>query len=360
MKRIRVYEKLISDENLEKAIKTVCRSHRWCHYPDKPNKTVIWLESDIKKRVNELREMIEGGFEPSEAVKKRRYDNNAGKWREISEPKLWPDQCVHHAIIQVLESVMMRGMNNWCCGSIKGRGAHYGIHALKKWRKHGKEKWCVELDIRHFYDSLEPKQVIGRLKSLLKDHKTLDLIERVIRNGIQIGAYCSQWFANTFLQPLDRLIRTMADRYVRYMDNFTIMTRTKKAADRIIEAVGEWLKGHGLKLKDNWQKFRMSKRLPNALGYRFGKGYTIIRKKNLLRLRRQVRRFYKMREKGRFVTMKFAQGLLSRFGQLRHCNSVKLYTEFPKHTQRKLKNIIREEAKKWSTYLEQKQVAEAL
>ncbi len=357
MKRIRVYDKLISDENLKEAIETVCKSHRWCHYPDKPNRTVIWLESDMKKRVTELRQMIEEGFEPSEVTKKRRYDSNAGKWREISEPRLWPDQCVHHAIIQVLEPVMMRGMDHWCCGSIKGRGAHYGIRAVKKWRKYGKEKWCVELDIRHFYDSLQPAEVIGRLKRLIKDYRTLDLVERVIQNGILIGAYCSQWFANTFLQPLDQLIRTKADRYIRYMDNFTIFTKRKKDATELIGMVKKWLNSHHLELKSNWQKFRMKKRMPNALGYRFGKGYTLMRKKNLLRLRRQVRRFYRMRERGRFITVKFAQGLLSRFGQLRHCNSVRIYTEIPKHTQRKLKAIIREEAKRWSSISERKTIA---
>ena len=352
MKRIRVYEKLISDKNLEEAIKMVCRSHKWVHYPDKPNKTVIWLESDIPERVIALRKMIENGFEPSETIKKKRFDNNAGKWREISEPKIWPDQCVHHALIQVLEKTMMRGMDHWCCGSIKGRGAHYGARAIKKWRKKNKEKWCVELDIRHFYDSLSPDVVMARMKQLLKDHRTLDLIERITREGIQIGAYCSQWLANTFLQPLDQLIRTMADRYLRYMDNFTIFTRTKKAAAKIIEAVRLWLKDHGLELKGNWQKFRVSKRHPNALGYRFGKGYTLLRKKSLLRLRRQLRRFYRMRERGRFIPVRFAQGLLSRMGMLRHCNSVKIYTEIPRHTQRKLKNIIREEAKRWSIALE--------
>lgn len=126
MKRARdLFQKIISDSNLETAIKTVCNSHRWIHYPSKPNKKVLWLESDMKSHVKELREIIERGFEPSEVTKKRRYDRNAGKWRDIAEPKLWPDQCVHHALIQVLESIMMRGMDKWCCGSIKKRGAHY-------------------------------------------------------------------------------------------------------------------------------------------------------------------------------------------------------------------------------------------
>lgn len=86
-------------------------SHRWVKYPKKRNSMAQWLENTIDERIPELRKMLEDGFEPSPVTKKRRYDVNAGKWRDIAEPRLYPDQCVHHALIQVLEPVMMRGMD---------------------------------------------------------------------------------------------------------------------------------------------------------------------------------------------------------------------------------------------------------
>ncbi len=366
MKRMRdAFTKIISEDNLRKAIKTVCDSHRWVHYPNKPNNTVIYLEAHMDKKIEELRNLIVNGFEPSPVTIKRRYDVNAGKWREISEPRLWPDQCVHHALIQAIEPVMMRGMDYYCCGSIKKRGAHYGISAIKKWLQRGKGvKYCIELDIHHFYDSLKPQLVLARMKQLIKDRLALDLIWRVIQNGIQIGAYCSQWFANTFLQPLDQLIRNSgATKYLRYMDNFTIFTNRKRTADKLIAIIREWLQTHSLDLKGNWQKFRTAKRMPNALGYRFGKDYILIRKKNRLRLKQQLKRYYRMRERGEFITCKFAQGLLSRLGMLRHCNSVSFYEQYVKRkTQKHLKDIVRDyyrkEMLKWNTSLEpQKKMA---
>lgn len=303
-----------------------------------------WLESDIPARVKDLRKLIEDGFEPSPAIRKRRYDANAEKWRDIAEPRIWPDQCIHHALIQVLEPIMMRGMDKWCCGSIKGRGAHYGIRRIKKWMKRGRGvKYCVEMDIRHFYDSLKPELVLERMKHLIKDYRTLDLIWRVIKDGIQIGAYFSQWFANTFLQPLDQMLRDNgAHLMIRYMDNFTVFCGRKRKGHKIVQLVREWLNNNGLELKGNWQVFRTDARMPNALGYRFGQGFVLLRKKSLLRLKRQLRRFYQLRERGRFIPVKFAQGLLSRLGMLRHCESVYLYGRFVRRkTQRKLKDIVR-------------------
>lgn len=192
-----------------------------------------------------------------------------------------------------------------------------------------------------------------RMKHLIKDYKALDLIWRIIKDGILIGAFCSQWFANTFLQPLDQIIRnSKAKLYIRYMDNFTIFVSSKRDAARLIVIIEEWLNKHKLKLKGNWQKFKTSKRMPNALGYRYGrkygKAYVLLRKNSLLRLVRLLKKYYKMRERGDFITVKFAQGLLSRLGMLRHCNSVKLYKRFiEKRTQKSLKNIVRKEQIRW-------------
>lgn len=353
-----LYAKLISDENLKMAILEVNRTHRWRPH-HRPNKVVAWVDSDISQRIIDLRNIIEDGFEPSPAALKRRWDKSAGKWRDIHEPRLWPDQYIHHALVQVLQPVMMRGMDRWCCGSIRGRGIHYGLTAVKKWMRDDPKgtKYCAELDIHHFYDSLRPEVVFDRMKQLVKDHRTLDLVWRVIKNGILIGAYFSQWFANVVLQPLDHLIRESGFRvshYMRYMDNFTIFSPNKRSLKKLIVAISDWLAGIGLKLKSTWQYFATSVRMPTALGYRYGHGYTILRKRNLFRLKRQLQCYYRKLKRGAAIPYTMALGLLSRLGQLKHCNSVKLYAQLVKgRLQRDLKNIIRayarKERTKWNT-----------
>ena len=346
---------MISDENISKAIDEVNKSHRWQGH-HKPNKTVAWVELTKPERIEELRQIIEDGFEPIQPKVKHRYDRNARKWRDIAEPKLYPDQYVHHILIQAIEPVMMRGMDPYCCGSIKGRGAHYGVKAIKKWMRQDKKgtRWCAELDIFHFYDQLTPEIVMNRMRQLIKDFRVLNLIERVLKYGVTIGAYFSQWFANTILQPLDVLIRkTGISHYIRYMDNFTVFASNKKALKRMITVMSAWLKEHGLRLKDNWQYYKTRKRLPDALGYRYGHTYTLIRKHRLLDIKRQVRSYF--RQKGD-VTAKFAMSLLSRLSGLHHCNSRNIYRRFvPKGLQKKLKAIVREYQRKelmtWSTYL---------
>ena len=359
MKRVgNLYTKMLSDKNILKAIDTVNRSHRW-RGNHKPNHIVMWVEMTVDERVKELREIIQSGFEPTQPTIKTRYDRNAKKLRDIAEPRLYPDQYVHHILIQTLEPVFMRGMDYYCCGSIKGRGAHYGANKIKKWMSKDKSgtKYCLEMDIYHFYEQLKPDIVMQRLRQLIKDNRVLDLCERSMKHGVTIGAYFSQWFANTLLQPLDQLIRVQkgVKYYLRYMDNFTVFSNRKKDLKRLIPVVEKWLNEHSLRLKDNIQYYPTRKRLPNALGYRYGHTYTLLRKTRLLSIKRQVKTFYKKRGN---VSPKFARSLLSRLGGLRHCNSQNIYARYiPKGLQRRLKDIVRknqrEEMTKWSMCLAQ-------
>lgn len=328
MKRVgHLWEQIISDENLGRAIDEVNRTHHWLP-GHRPNKCTAWVEITRTMRIAALRTILEKGFVPQKPKIMKKYDSAAQKWRTISEPAQWPDQYVHHALVQVLQPVLMRGMDPNCCGSIRGRGIHYGKRKIERWvrrdRKHS--RWCATMDIRHFYDSIAPSLVTAVLERKIKDRRALELVRRVTMNGVQIGAYPSQWLANTVLQGLDHMIRRHKGlRYLRYMDNLTLFGPNKRKLHRLVRAVGAWLQARGLTLKGDWQVFPVDRRLPCALGYRYGRSYTIPRKGNLLRLKRKMAAWRKRQAKGRRTGARNANGLLSRIGQLRHCSNVRLY-----------------------------------
>ena len=183
---------------------------------------------------------------------------------------------------------------------------------------------------------------MARMRQLYKDRRVLDLIERIIRNGIQLGTYTSQWLANAVLQPLDRLIRESGycKHYARYMDNTDRIRPQQAQAAEAPYPCGGLAHAHDLKLKGDWQVFPVAKpqrkvplapprrgyertkgRLPDAVGYRYGRGYTIPRKHNLLRMKRAMARYRRRIRQGRPIHPKSAASLLSRLGQLRHCNN---------------------------------------
>lgn len=135
----------------------------------------------------------------------------------------------------------------------------------------------------------------------------------------------------------------------------TLFSNRKKDLHKVVAIVSKWLAERGLRLKANWQIFRTRKRLPDALGYRYGHRYTLIRKTRLLNIKRQIRSYYRQ---GKRVSAKFAMALLSRLSGLIHCSNQSIRERFvPNGLQRNLKGIVREYQRKelteWSTYLEQ-------
>ena len=367
MKRIgNLFETLISDKNLGSAIDEVNKTHHW-KAGHKPNASTAWVEETKPIRIKELRRIIVDGFIPKPPRIIERYDASARKTRTISEPKQWPDQYVHHALIQVLQPVMMRGMDMYCCGSIKGRGAHYCKRAIEGWFRKDRKGTRYELcaDIYHFYDSLDPSVVMDRMNRLIKDDTILDLIQRVIKDGVKIGAFPSQWFANTVLQPLDVLIRQsgLCRHYTRYMDNLTIFGSNKRNLRKLKNLIDEWLQDHGLRLKGDWQIFETGSdknpkgRLPDAVGYRYGRDYTLPRKHNLLRVKRAIGKYRKRLKEKKKISVSMAASILSRLGQLTHCNNVRIFKKLfrGERLMRNLKDLIRtREEFTWSMYLEQR------
>lgn len=357
MKRARgLYEKYLTRENAKLALLEVNRTHRWT-VGHRPNRTVRRIEANIEGAVDALL-VIAADYRPNAPRMRRRWDESAGKWRDIYEPDLWPDQYVHHMAIQTLQPVLMRGMDGDCCGSIPGRGIHYGMKRLRKWMKDDRRgtKWCAEMDVRHFYDSLRPGVVMDVLRRRIKDRRMLDVCERLMAHGVLIGAYFSQWFANTVLQGLDRLIRGSgcARHYLRYMDNITVLGSNKRKLRRLVEAVRAWLCSRGLDLKGTWQVFPTKAREVAALGYRFAPGGGVrLRKRNRMRLMCQLRRY----RKRKVIDMKFASGLLSRLGAMQHCRNTVFYRKYlPYKAVRRCKAVVgewtRKEMKRWSMYSE--------
>ena len=246
-------------------------------------------------------------------------------------------------IVQVLAPVLMRGMDFYCCGSIPGQGPHRARKAIEKWLEKDPKgtKYAAELDIKKFYPSLSPREVMRFLRRKIKDEAFLGLIWRIIKDGIKIGFYISQWLANAVLEPLDHYIREkLGDgvrHYVRYIDNLTIFGPNKKKLHRAIRAIMEFLGRMGLRLKENWQLYNTRKRMVNAVGYRYKRGLTLIRKKNLLRLKRQCTRARKRIAAHRRIAPIQARGILSRSGQLKHCAGWSLYDKHVRPIEKTIK-----------------------
>ena len=224
------------------------------------------------------------------------------------------------------------------------------------WRAHNDPKgtkYAAELDVAQYYPSISGKRLIWALARKIKDKRFLRTVYSIIEScggGLAIGYYICQWLANFYLESLDQYIMTLPGvKYMtRYMDNITLLGPNKKHLHKARKLIAAFMQQRlGLSMKANWQIYPTAKRMVSAVGYRFSRTHVILRKRNFLRFTRQCRRVKKRLDAGKPIMFAQASGLLSRAGQLKHCNSHTIRVKYidpigVKH----LKEVVRNESKR--------------
>ena len=321
--------------------------------------------------------LIAGGlFRPSKPREREIYDESSQKRRVIQVVPFWPDGVMHWMLVLAMQDVLMRGMYHWSCASIPDRGGSrvHGYIERAMRRDQSGTRYGAELDIRQYYPSISIRRLMRALRRKIKDERFLRLVETVLRacgKGLAIGFYICQWLANFFLEPLDRFICSLpgVKYFARYMDNITLLGPNKKTLHNAVREIGKFLRrALGLTLKDSWQVYRTTftraaaerhaqldarrqllrrPRMVAAVGYRYSHSRTLLRKRNLLRLTRQCRRIRRRQKEGAQIPFRSAAGLLSRIGQLRHCDSCHIRATYVDPIGvRKLKEVVRHESKR--------------
>ena len=282
--------------------------------------------------------LLNDSYVPNEPHVVEIFDEASQKKRRIQMLPFFPDCIIQWIIIDLLQPVIMRGMDHYSCSSMPGRG---GIRIYKRIRgyirrNHKNAKYAGQMDIHHYYDNIDIDILMRMLRRKCKNERLLALVEKILRytspgdKGIAIGFYLNQWMANFYLENIDRYIHAekVAGCYVRYMDNLTMIGRNKRKLRKKMQSIMELVKEYGLRIKHDYQLFPLNARDVKSVGYRFyGNGRISLRKRNWLKFRRQILRILaRVREES--IPAKTARSFMSRFGNLKHVSKTKIFSGY--------------------------------
>ncbi|MCK9577595.1 MAG: RNA-directed DNA polymerase [Clostridia bacterium] len=297
--------------------------------------------------------LITQTYRPSKYIEKTIKEGSKQKERKISIPKFYPDQIIQWAVLLQTIPYFTKGMYVFTCGSVPNRGTSYAKRYLERWLHNDFKgtRYCLKLDVHHFYQSVNHNCLKEMLKHKFKDGKLLKLFCQIIdstEEGLPIGNVTSQWFANFYLQGLDHYIKEKlhAKYYVRYMDDMVILGSNKRKLGKMKAAIEEYLNNIGLELNSKWQKFKTDSRGIDFLGYRFFHNKTILRRSIMLRISRKVRKVYKKKSYNKHNCM----SIISYLGWIKHSDSYKFYQKWikPYANIKRMKGVIRRENFKYS------------
>jgi RNA-directed DNA polymerase len=240
------------------------------------------------------------------------------KERLIFRLPYFPDRIVHHAVMNILEPLFVSMFTADTYSCIKRRGIHAAANAVKRALKadHG-TRYCLKLDIKKFYPSVDHQVLKVMLRRKIKDADLLWLLDSIIDSaeGLPIGNYLSQYFANFYLTGFDHWIKEELHvrHYFRYADDLVILSDSKPYLHWLLNEIKVYLHDQlHLTVKENYQVFPVDDRGIDFVGYVFYHSHT--------RLRKSIKKSFARA----IASGKNRQSIASYAGWAMHCNSVNL------------------------------------
>jgi len=332
-----LYAVMVKPEEIKASIREAAK-----HKTGRPSvrRALYNLDGEAEK----IRLEIEAGWDPPHHEPQKRQDGSHKKMRMIQKPRWNNEQIIHHMLMRQFSPIVTNRLYRYACGSLPGRGTHYALAAVKRWRDEyqGKKFYVAELDIRHFYDRVDTEILKTMLAKIIRDKCYLALLFRVIDAGgpgLPKGFYTSPWLAHFLLTPLDYYIVQILkpDHYLRYADNMFLFAKNKKELHAIVREIDRYLREKlRLNLKGDWQVYRfeghsrktgkVTGRAINCLGFVVHNNRITLRKTILKRIRAKANRMNRNHRCRRID----AAAIVSYMGYIDHSNTYGYYLRYIK------------------------------
>ena len=276
---MKLIEKILSEENLNEAIKRVKANKGACGI-DKMS--VSELDEYLRKHKEEIISSIMNMTYKPQPVRRVYIPKPNGKKRPLGIPTA-VDRVVQQATAQVLSQIYDESFSDNSYGFRPKRSAHDAIDKVLNYLNEGCE-WVIDLDIEKYFDTVNHDKLISILREKVNDKTTLHLIRSFLRAGVMEkgltspteigvpqGGPLSPILSNIYLDKFDKELEERGLRFVRYADDCNIFVKSEMSANRVMKSVTSWLE-RKLFLKVSATKTKVVRPTKsNFLGFTFWK-----------------------------------------------------------------------------------------
>ena len=324
--RVTLVEAMADYANVQKAYNKARKCKRY-------RKDVLLFTKDKEDNLETVRNDILGlSYEPSEYRYFKVYEP---KERQIMALPFY-DRVVQHAINNVLEPIFNQRFifHSYACRKTKGMHAASDTlqEWLYEWQKFHPDQplYAIKADIHHYFQSINHDVLKAELRKVIKDAGALVLIDRIIDHngqmpdgvGIPVGNLTSQLFANIYLNKLDQYIKHTlgAKYYMRYMDDFIILSPDKEQLRRWLADIERFLRDE-LKLELNPKTTILAaKNGIDFVGYKHRATHRKVRPDSVKRIKKTIKKY----ESGKITKEQLQKSIASWTGHAGHADSYNL------------------------------------
>lgn len=303
-----MFEQIISFENLYWAYRRAAKGKY-------DRLAVLKCDMDTERILWRLRYQLQQGTYRHGGYRAFEVNDSKPRWIQAAP---FVDRILHHAICAVIEPLFQVSFVRDSYACQRGKGTHAAVqrlqHFMRSARGRYSQVYVLRCDIRQYFQRVDHEVLRRLLATRIGCPRTLRLLEHIIKSplaenprggggleamkprGIPIGSLTSQLFANIYLNKLDQFVKHgLRERYyVRYMDDFIILGRSKRHLHELKYKIGEFLE-HELRLELHPTKTLVHPlgRSLRFLGYEAFDDYRLLAKPTVQRFTKRLRRTIK-------------------------------------------------------------------
>jgi retron-type reverse transcriptase len=225
------------------------------------------------------------------------------KTRKISKSD-FRDRVIHHALCNIIEPLFEKGFIYDSYANRKGKGVLKALDRFDRFkmivsRNNTLPCFVLKADIKHYFDMVDHEMLVGILRDKIGDVRVIWLIRTILANhttkeqgkGMPLGNLTSQFFANVYLNELDQFVKhkLRARCYIRYVDDFVMLCKSKEALEYYKEEVSRFLR-EKLALSLHPEKSRIFPiyRGTDFLGLKVFAHHKVVQKKNIRKFQQKL------------------------------------------------------------------------
>jgi len=170
------------------------------------------------------------------------------KMRKLGIPVVM-DRVVSQSINLAFQEIFDPDFTKFNYGFRRGHSQRQAIYHVQMIVKEGYE-WCASIDLAKFFDEIPHNLILKLIRRKIADELLVTLIARALKAGIMVdgklekttkgcpqGSPLSPMLSNIVLNELDRELEERGHRYCRWADDFLILLKSERAANRVMEGI---------------------------------------------------------------------------------------------------------------------------
>jgi len=180
------------------------------------------------------------------------------------------DRIVGVSLYKVLEEIFDRDFTPSNFGFRRGKSQQQAVGHMRRSIEEGNE-WAVSIDLKSFFDEIPHGLILKLIRRKISDERLVTLIARTLKAGVIVdgvweksdkgcpqGSPVSPMLSNIVLNELDQELESRGHRYCRWADDFVILVKSQRAAERVMKGISTYLEGQ-LGLPVNKEKSHVAK-----------------------------------------------------------------------------------------------------